>query len=99
MTAQFAGIAQYVPMIILAILFYFLLIRPQQKQAKAHQEMVNSLAKGDEVLTQGGIVGRVTNVMAAKDGFISLEIAKEVVISIQSSACIKKLDKGSFKIQ
>lgn len=67
MAAQFAGIAQYVPMIILAILFYFLLIRPQQKQAKAHQEMVNSLAKGDEVLTQGGIVGRVANVMAAKD--------------------------------
>jgi preprotein translocase subunit YajC len=99
MAAQFAGIAQYVPMIILAILFYFLLIRPQQKQAKAHQEMVNSLAKGDEVLTQGGIVGRVANVMAAKDGFISLEIAKEVVISIQPSACIKKLDKGSFKIQ
>lgn len=99
MSAQFAGIAQYIPMIILAILFYFLLIRPQQKQAKAHQEMVNSLAKGDEVLTQGGLVGRVTNIMATKDGFISLEISKEVIISIQPSACIKKLDKGTFKMQ
>lgn len=99
MAAQFAGIAQYIPMIILAILFYFLLIRPQQKQAKAHQEMVNSLAKGDEVLTQGGLVGRVTNIMATKDGFISLEISKEVIISIQPSACIKKLDKGTFKMQ
>ena len=99
MPAQFTGIAQYFPMIILAILFYFLLIRPQQKQAKAHQEMVNTLAKGDEVLTQGGIVGCVANATAAKDGFISLEIAKGMVISIQPSACIKKLEKGTFKIQ
>ncbi|MBY0346245.1 MAG: preprotein translocase subunit YajC [Neisseriaceae bacterium] len=99
MAPQFAGIAQYVPMIILAILFYFLLIRPQQKQAKAHQQMVNSLTKGDEVLTQGGLVGRVANMITEKDEFISLEVAKGIVIYIQPSACIKKLEKGTFKIQ
>ena len=60
------------PLVVIFVLFYFLLIRPQQKRAKQHKEMVAALSKGEEVVTNGGLLGKVTDV---DDNFISLEIS------------------------
>ena len=69
--------------IILFAVFYFLLIRPQQKRAKEHRNMVEALAKGDEVVTQGGVLGKIREV---GDAFITLEIAEGTEIKVQRSA-------------
>ena len=78
----------------LVVLFYFFLIRPQSKRQKEHKKMVNDLQKGEEVLTSGGILGKVTNI---KDDFITLEIAKDVSLHIQKSAVQTIMPKGTIK--
>ena len=80
----------------LVVLFYFFLIRPQSKRQKEHKQMVNDLQKGEEVLTSGGILGKVTNI---KDDFITLEIAKDVSLKIQKSAVQTIMPKGTIKEQ
>ena len=80
----------------LVVLFYFFLIRPQSKRQKEHKQMVNDLQKGEEVLTSGGILGKVTNI---KDDFITLEIAKDVSLQIQKSAVQTIMPKGTIKEQ
>ncbi len=80
----------------LVILFYFVLIRPQSKRQKEHKKMVNDLQKGEEVLTSGGILGKVTSI---NDDFVSLEIAKEVSLTIQKSAVQTIMPKGTIKEQ
>ncbi|MEX0740460.1 MAG: preprotein translocase subunit YajC [Pseudohongiella sp.] len=76
------------------LLFYLILWRPQAKRAKEHRELVGGLSKGDEVLTSGGILGRITNVT---DDYISIEIAEGVEISLQKSAIAAALPKGTIK--
>ncbi len=76
------------------LIFYFLLIRPQQKRAKEHQKMVSALAKGDEVVTNGGLLGKVTDV---SDEYISLELADNVVVRLQKQAVASVLPKGTLK--
>jgi preprotein translocase subunit YajC len=76
------------------VLLYFLMIRPQMKRAKEHKQMVEALQKGDEVLTAGGVVGRIT-VMG--DAYVSLEIAPGIEISVQRSAVQTLLPKGTMK--
>ncbi|MCK4738851.1 MAG: preprotein translocase subunit YajC [Deltaproteobacteria bacterium] len=71
------------PFIILIFVFYFLLIRPQQKRAKEHAVMLQKLQKGDNVLTSGGIFGRITNV---KDDVITVEIADNVRVKVRKSS-------------
>ena len=73
------GFTAFVPLIVMFGIFYFLLIRPQQKKAKQHQEMVNALKKGDKVITSGGIHGRITSV---NDTTVTLEIADKVRIKV-----------------
>jgi len=80
----------------LVVLFYFFLIRPQSKRQKEHKKMVSELQKGEEVLTSGGILGKVTNI---NDDFISLEIAKDVSLKIQKSAVQTIMPKGTIKEQ
>ena len=80
----------------LVILFYFFLIRPQSKRQKEHRQMVAELQKGEEVITGGGILGKITNV---NDDFITLEIAKDVSLTIQKSAVQTILPKGTIKEQ
>ena len=80
----------------LVVLFYFFLIRPQSKRQKEHKKMVNDLQKGEEVLTSGGILGKVTNI---KDDFITLEIANDVSLKIQKSAVQTIMPKGTIKEQ
>jgi preprotein translocase subunit YajC len=81
------------PLVIIFILFWFLLIRPQTKRAKEHKQMVASLAKGDEVVTNGGVLGKVTEV---EDNFIGVEIANGVVIKVQRQAVASLMPKGTM---
>ncbi len=77
------GFAQLVPLILIMVIFYFLLIRPQQKRLKQHRAMVESLKKGDKIITNGGIHGTITDV---KDDFLKVEIADGVRIRLQRDA-------------
>jgi len=81
-------------MIIIFILFWFMLIRPQMKQAKEQRNMIAALQKGDEVATTGGIVGKITKV---SDGFIGLEIATGVTVNVQKHTVQTLLPKGTIK--
>lgn len=78
----------------LVVLFYFFLIRPQSKRQKEHKQMVADLKKGEEVLTSGGILGKISDI---NDDFITLEIAKEVSLTIQKSAVQTIMPKGTIK--
>jgi len=81
-------------MIGLFVVFYFLIIRPQNKRAKEHRAMLQALAKGDEIVTAGGIAGRVDEI---GDAFITVEIASNVKIKIQRNAVSQVLPKGTIK--
>ena len=80
------------PMIIIFGAFYFLLIRPQQKKQKAHAATVAALAVGDEVMTAGGILGKVTNVT---DHYAAVEIADNTIIKIQKASISQVVPKGT----
>lgn len=82
------------PLVIIFILFWFLLIRPQTKRAKEHKQLVEALAKGDEVVTNGGVLGKITGV---DESFISLEIASGVVVKVQRPAIASIMPKGTLK--
>ncbi|GBC60781.1 preprotein translocase subunit YajC [Desulfonema ishimotonii] len=73
------GFASFVPLILMFVIFYFLLIRPQQKKAKEHREMLSSLKKGDRIMTSGGLYGRI---MSIDENSISLEIAEKIRVKI-----------------
>lgn len=88
------NIMSFMPMIVIFILFWFLLMRPQQKKAKEHNKMVSELQRGDEVVSSGGILGKIEKVT---DQFIQLEVASNVVISVQRSTVIAKVEKGTYK--
>lgn len=76
------------------VIFYFFLIRPQMKQAKEHKALVGGLTKGDEVVTNGGVIGKINQV---GDNFIVLEIAKETEVKVQKTAVSAVLPKGTLK--
>ncbi len=80
----------------LVVLFYFFLIRPQSKRQKEQKKMVNDLQKGEEVLTSGGILGKIINI---NDDFITLEIAKDISITMQKTAVQNIMPKGTIKDQ
>ena len=78
------GALTFLPFILIFVLFYFLILRPQQKQTKKRNEMLGALKRGDEVITSGGIYGKILNI--SEDGKVTLEIAKGVSIHITRSA-------------
>ena len=82
------------PIVLMFVLLYFLLLRPQMKRAKEQKQMIASLQKGDEVITSGGALGRVGKV---SDNYVSLEIAPNVEITVQKSAIQTMLPKGTIK--
>ena len=82
------------PLVLMFVVLYFVMIRPQMKKQKEHRAMVDALAKGDEVVTVGGVLGTVTKV---GEGFISLEVASGVDVQIQRSAVVQVLPKGTIK--
>ena len=92
--AQGGGLISLLPLIVIFVIFYFLLIRPQQKRAKQHREMVAALKKGDEVATNGGLLGKITS---TDDNFVELEVAKNVTVKVQRHAVAQMLPKGSAK--
>ncbi|MBI2993964.1 MAG: preprotein translocase subunit YajC [Gammaproteobacteria bacterium] len=92
--AQGGGISGLVMFVILLVVFYLVLIRPQMKQAKEHRKLVESLSKGDEVVTGGGLLGRISEV---GDNFIVLEIAKDVEVKVQKQAVSAAMPKGTVK--
>lgn len=78
-----ASIASFAPLILIFVIMYFLMIRPQQKRMKEHRAMVEALKKGDEVVTQGGLVGRIT---AVRDAELEIEIAPGVKVRVVRSS-------------
>ena len=84
----------FLPMIAIFVVFYFLLIRPQQKKAKEHRAMIDAIEKGNEVVTSGGIVGRVSKL---NDQFVTIEVAPGVEMTLQRQAISQLLPKGTIK--
>lgn len=87
-------IMTFLPMIAIFVVFYFLLIRPQQKRAKETKAMLAALQKGDEVITAGGIVGKISKL---DDQYATIEIAPSVEITVQRGAVSQALPKGTIK--
>ena len=77
------------------VLMYFLLIRPQQKRAKDHKKLLSELKKGDEIVTNGGVIGKINSV---DESFAVLEIAEGVVVKVQKQGINQKMPKGSAKL-
>ena len=92
--AQGNALMQMAPLVLIFIVFYFLLIRPQAKRAKEHKALIASLSAGDEVVTGGGILGEVTEV---SDQFLVVEVAEGVRVKIQRHTVTQVLPKGSVK--
>ena len=93
-TAQGGGLSMILMMVVLFGLMYFMMIRPQMKRQKEHRAMVSALAKGDEVVSNGGLAGRVEEV---GETFITIEIAPNVKVKLQKGAVSQVLPKGSLK--
>tara|TARA_E500000178_G_scaffold63748_1_gene60685 strand:- start:4740 stop:5021 length:282 start_codon:yes stop_codon:yes gene_type:complete len=85
------GLESFIPIILIFVIMYFLLIRPQQKKIKEHKNMVDNLRRGDQVLTQGGILGKITKVKEGDE--IEVELAKDVKVSIIRSTIVNVLSK------
>ncbi|WP_416305412.1 preprotein translocase subunit YajC [Neptunicella sp. SCSIO 80796] len=94
--AQEGGMSMLIMLGIFGLIFYFMLYRPQAKRVKEHKNLVESLSKGDEVLTQGGMVGKIVKVTAEKD-FIELALNETTNIVVQKSAISAVLPKGTMK--
>jgi preprotein translocase subunit YajC len=84
----------FMPLVLLMVVFYFLLIRPQMKRNKEHRQLIEKLALNDEVITSGGIAGRVTGL---GETFISVELADGVTVKVQRAAVSSVLPKGTLK--
>jgi len=88
------GIMDFAFPIVLLVLFYFMLIRPNQKRAKEHRQMQNSLAKGDEVVTDGGLMGKITDI---GDNAISVQLADNLEVKVRRESINSVLPKGTLK--
>lgn len=97
-TAAAAGpldsVMQFLPIILMFVVLYFMMIRPQQKKAKEHKALLAALSKGDEVIMQSGMLGRVTKV---SDEYVAVEIAQNVEVQVQKPAIAVVLPKGTLK--
>ena len=90
-----SGFAQFIPLILIFVIFYFFLIRPQQKKVKEHKLMVAALKRGDQVVTSGGIIGRVERVLG--DDKVDLSISENVTIQVVQSTIQSLLIKSDTK--
>ena len=92
--SQPGGLMSFLPLIVIFIIFYFLLIRPQMKRAKEHKQLVAQLGNGDEVVTNGGLLGRIIDV---GESFVTVELADNVQIKVQKHAIASVMPKGTIK--
>jgi preprotein translocase subunit YajC len=90
-----SSIMTFLPIIVLFGVFYFMMIRPQMKRQKELRTMLTALAKGDEVVTNGGIIGRIDSV---GETFLTVEIAQNVLVQVQKGAISQVLPKGSVRL-
>lgn len=91
---QSDGTFSLVMIVVIFVLFYFMLIRPQNRRAKEHKDLISSLKKGDEVITSGGLLGKVTSL---DEQFIKISLAEGVEVSLQRGAISSVLPKGTIK--
>ena len=90
-----SGFAQFIPLILIFVIFYFFLIRPQQKKVKEHKLMVAALKRGDEVVTSGGIVGKIERVLG--DDKVDILISENVTVQVVQSTIQSVLNKSNTK--
>jgi len=95
MSGSGSGFAQFIPLILIFVIFYFFLIRPQQKRAKDHKTMVAALKRGDEVVTSGGIVGKVERILG--EDKLDLLISENVTVEVVQSTIQNVLNKPDTK--
>ena len=88
------NLTSFLPLVLMFVVMYFLMIRPQQKRAKAQKAMMDALAKGDEVVTAGGMLGKVAKV---NDAYVTVEVAPNTEIVVQKSSITMLLPKGTVK--
>ena len=89
-----SSLMSMLPLVLMFVVLYFVMIRPQMKRQKEHRTMVEALAKGDEVATTGGVLGKVTRL---GDVYLGVEIASGVEVTVQRSAVVQVLPKGTIK--
>ncbi len=85
------ALAQFLPLILLFIIFWFLIIRPQQKQQKAHKEMLDSLKKGDKIVTNGGLIAEVVK---AEEDHLKIKLNDNTVVRLERAYVARKLDEA-----
>ena len=90
-----SGFAQFIPLILIFVIFYFFLIRPQQKKVKEHKMMVTALKRGDEVVTSGGIVGKIERVLG--DDKVDISISENVTVQVVQSTIHSLINKPNTK--
>ena len=97
-TAPAAGGAEsllsFAPLVLMFVVLYFIMIRPQMKKQKEHKAMIEALAKGDEVVIAGGVIGRIAKI---GESFVHVEVANGVELQVQRPSIIQVLPKGTFK--
>jgi preprotein translocase subunit YajC len=89
-----SSLMSMLPLVLMFVVLYFVMIRPQMKRQKEHRTMVEALAKGDEVATAGGVLGKVTRL---GDVYVGVEIAPGIEVTLQRSAVVQVLPKGTMK--
>ena len=92
--SMFGGLGSMLPLVLMFVVLYFVMIRPQMKRQKEHKSMIDALAKGDEVVTSGGMLGKVSKM---GESFLSVEVANGVEIQVQRSAVVQVMPKGTVK--
>ncbi|NDH52027.1 MAG: preprotein translocase subunit YajC [Betaproteobacteria bacterium] len=89
-----SSLMSMLPLVLMFVVLYFVMIRPQMKKQKEHRSMIDALAKGDEVATAGGLLGKVSKL---GDSYLGLEVANGVEVQVQRSAVVQVLPRGSIK--
>jgi preprotein translocase subunit YajC len=92
--SMFGSLGTMLPLVLMFVVLYFVMIRPQMKRQKEHKTMIDALAKGDEVVTSGGLAGRITKL---GESFLGVEIANGIEIQVQRAAVVQVLPKGTVK--
>jgi preprotein translocase subunit YajC len=89
-----SSLLSMLPLVLMFVVLYFVMIRPQMKRQKEHKAMIEAVAKGDEVVTSGGLLGKITKI---GESFLTLEVASGVELQVQRSAVVQVLPKGTVK--
>ena len=91
--SMFGSLGQLLPLVLMFVVLYFIMIRPQMKKQKEHKAMIEAVAKGDEVVIAGGVLGRIAKV---GDSYLGVEVANGVELQVQRGAIVQVLPKGTY---